>query len=1692
MAVWRGQDTSFGPAPGTDWGTPQDWLVDGEAGLAVDTTVPSQAGPDTFAGFGGPGDGMVTGSGSAAVIELDGPADPIFAGSFQTGALDINGGVLTLQSGNLTVSQQSGNDGTLDITSGSFSTTAEFDNYDAGSIILSSGSFSGAYVSNYGTITATGGSFTLSDSLDDNGTITFSGGATFSTTSALIIADQSDATFDVRGGATITIGTYADIGSDGNTGEVTIDGSTWNEGTPGDTGQSGDMGIGDGGTGMVTVTNGATVNIGGGIYVGANSSGSGTLTIQGGSVVTVTGQFGVRLAQDPDSSGTLVVTGAGTQLIAGDPSITNDNQYAISTATGTGSVIISNGASAQTEDFFIASGLGGLNGGQSTAQILSGATVKSGAGGVGGQGGTGTITVDAALWQVAGEIDIGQDGGPSTSGSGTLIIQDAGIVTDQVADIGVNAGSYTDPGTVTVTGPGSTWKNSGQVLLGDGSSGSLSVTGGGSVSVTGDFDIAVQPGSTGTATLDNTSSLSVGGDINVGIGGMGTLALSNSVTLNGAVDIGVSSNATGEVAVNTQTSTLSAHSGVTVGDAGTGNLSLTGEVATLYDFTIAAQANAVGSVVMTTSGSLYVAALLTIAEGGTGSLDSSGSITAMNDVDVGALVNSLGNVTLRAGSMTKVAGQLAIGLAGSGMVVDEGSLTTTGDITLGSGGPQTAGSLGKLSVISTGSVMDGGALDVGVSSSGLLDVSGDVQVSQNITVGDQERASGGVDINSGGELRTDNTLTIGSEGNGTVEVHGGGTLVAGAIVIAAGIDSTGTLLVDDGATLVQIQQSWTTGSGNSSEKISNTAVQVNGDYTNGALAGAQATAAINGALAQLMVNGNFSVGINGNANGSVTLTGGASLTIGGQSNIGGQAGQAAGGTGGLSVDEQSFLNSQGITTVGANGGTGDVEDRGKWTSTEVDVGADPATGTITITGDAANWTDTGDAIIGVAGIGELDVSDGATADIQGQLIAGQQDGATGTVSIDASLLTTGDDLIIGSSGSGTLSLDGGGTLDVGGDFTLGDDDGSDGSASLMDGDVIVAGDITIGNGGSGTLDVSIDLVAANGFTIGENGDGSVTIEADGSLTAQDDLIIGNEGNATLIVIGEVKADETIYAGNDTDGSGGITVESGGTLDGDKLLDIGNYGTGGLSVLTGGQVNEGTLTLAAGAGGSGAVSVDGGSIELTDQLFVGAGGDSTLEILGGGSVDVQGYAGLGLSGAPYAGVVSLYAGGALSIADSLSMGPGAKVSIDATSQLTVGTIDAVAGDFATSGFVVGGGTIEANIIDDGTIFANDGTLTLTAPQSITGSGTLEVQSSDTLVISATPTLSIATLSLSGDLSLGSTPLEVTHAYTNANWGSGNSFNPSANVLSGSVFGENAGLSVNLSGGGSITDVSGSAAAIAPEVITLTLSQQAGGLYGGSFSFTNTGTPDLTLAVQTSGLTSPAVSLDAVASNVTLAAGGASQMFDITYDPSEGALSGDITLLSDFANLAGVQIDLAEAACYRAGTLIETDLGCVPIEALQPGDFVRLRDGGFSAVRWLGGRRVDCAGHPDPASVWPVRIRAHAFGPDAPRRDLWLSPEHGVAVGGALIPARCLANGVSIVTDPVEEVEYWHLELDRHDLVLAENLPAESFLDHGQRGQFTTQRGRSCDIIAPLAASVPLAPMVTQGTRLAAALQGVRAA
>ncbi len=208
-----------------------------------------------------------------------------------------------------------------------------------------------------------------------------------------------------------------------------------------------------------------------------------------------------------------------------------------------------------------------------------------------------------------------------------------------------------------------------------------------------------------------------------------------------------------------------------------------------------------------------------------------------------------------------------------------------------------------------------------------------------------------------------------------------------------------------------------------------------------------------------------------------------------------------------------------------------------------------------------------------------------------------------------------------------------------------------------------------------------------------------------------------------------------------------------------------------------------------------------------------------------------------------------------------------------------------------------------------------------------------------------------------------------------------------------------------------------------------------------------------------------------------------------------LSGDYTG-AQFVLGAGGSPGIAAVtiACFAAGTRIAIPQGEAAVEELRIGDLVCTR---FSPraqpIIWIGHRRIDCRRHPAPRQVWPVRVRAGCFDDGLPSRDLLLSPDHAVFAEGVLIPVKYLINGTTIAQVEVDEVTYYHLELPRHDVVLAEGLPAESYLDTGDRANFVN--GGSVvraypDFVSRSWEAAGCAPLVVSGPEVSAVQSHLR--
>jgi len=135
------------------------------------------------------------------------------------------------------------------------------------------------------------------------------------------------------------------------------------------------------------------------------------------------------------------------------------------------------------------------------------------------------------------------------------------------------------------------------------------------------------------------------------------------------------------------------------------------------------------------------------------------------------------------------------------------------------------------------------------------------------------------------------------------------------------------------------------------------------------------------------------------------------------------------------------------------------------------------------------------------------------------------------------------------------------------------------------------------------------------------------------------------------------------------------------------------------------------------------------------------------------------------------------------------------------------------------------------------------------------------------------------------------------------------------------------------------------------------------------------------------------------------------------------------------------------CFLAGTCVATPDKVVAIEELRIGDLVLTVSRRPKPIKWIGRnhytRQPSQAWNPD---VPPVKVSRFALDDATPCRDLYLSPGHAIYLHGLLIPVENLVNGRSIIVDQranAVTLDYYHIELEEHDVVLAEGTPAETF-------------------------------------------------
>ena len=182
-------------------------------------------------------------------------------------------------------------------------------------------------------------------------------------------------------------------------------------------------------------------------------------------------------------------------------------------------------------------------------------------------------------------------------------------------------------------------------------------------------------------------------------------------------------------------------------------------------------------------------------------------------------------------------------------------------------------------------------------------------------------------------------------------------------------------------------------------------------------------------------------------------------------------------------------------------------------------------------------------------------------------------------------------------------------------------------------------------------------------------------------------------------------------------------------------------------------------------------------------------------------------------------------------------------------------------------------------------------------------------------------------------------------------------------------------------------------------------------------------------------------------------GAEQGFFIAFIGSVPPLGTTLTIAAISNNGVSIPVDTV-VPCFTKGTLIATPSGSIPIQVMQKGDQVLTLDHGAQTVRWIGSRklnRIDLARTP---KLRPICIAAESLGCGLPKRDLSVSPQHRMLLRSTIsdrmfgehevfLPANKLVGLPGITVDSAaRSVEYFHILLDRHEVVFAEGAPAES--------------------------------------------------
>jgi len=185
----------------------------------------------------------------------------------------------------------------------------------------------------------------------------------------------------------------------------------------------------------------------------------------------------------------------------------------------------------------------------------------------------------------------------------------------------------------------------------------------------------------------------------------------------------------------------------------------------------------------------------------------------------------------------------------------------------------------------------------------------------------------------------------------------------------------------------------------------------------------------------------------------------------------------------------------------------------------------------------------------------------------------------------------------------------------------------------------------------------------------------------------------------------------------------------------------------------------------------------------------------------------------------------------------------------------------------------------------------------------------------------------------------------------------------------------------------------------------------------------------------------------------------------------------------------------ASCFLKGTAIRTTEGDKKIEDLTVGDLLPTAFGGISPIQWIGRYSFKKS---EPAKAWvrdvlPVRVSRSALGPDIPRADLYVTRAHALLIDDLLVPVCNLINDTTITlaeAGEVDELEFFHIKLELHDVIYAEGAPCETLLEVDENAvnfaEYLRQHGPRTTNVASCAPRVGFGRRIEMKSRFRSAI------